>query len=175
MDQAEYFRTHPPRCIAGFTATPTELPDVQFDGHGEPHNPVFSLACSCGSRHLKVHGHRWSDPDSGRVLLVSPLSAECAACGRHTDLFDAGIHGWDGELGNSLERRAEGEPVVDDCGRCGQQVAELFTRFEYPADLFGGNSPEFAGREQDLFTWFSLVGRCCACGQMLGFANVECA
>jgi hypothetical protein len=65
--------------------------------------------------------------------------------------------------------------VTDDCGRCGKLVAELYTRFEFPTDLFGGNFPEFAGREQDLFTWFTLVGSCVACGQWLGFADVECA
>jgi hypothetical protein len=174
MDQGDYFRTHPPRCIAGFTATLVELPEVEFDGHGEPHNPVFALACRCGSRQLKVHGYRWVH-DSGRVFLLSPLAAECAACGQRTELFDAGTHGYDGELSHSGARRAEGEPVVDDCGACGEQVVEVFARFEYPTDLFGGGYPEFAGREQDLFTWFSLVGRCCACGQMLGFADAECA
>jgi hypothetical protein len=174
MDQAEYFRAHPPRCIAGFAATPTELPEVQFDGHGEPHNPVFALACGCGSRQLKVHGYRWSDPDSGRAWLLSPLSAECAACGKRTDLFDVGVHGYDGEQGRNVRPRAEGTPVLDDCGRCGKLVAELFARFEYPPDLFVGDA-QFGGREQDLFTWFTLVGRCCDCGQMLGYADVECA
>jgi hypothetical protein len=33
MDQVHYFRSHPPRCLAGFTARPTELPGVEFDGH----------------------------------------------------------------------------------------------------------------------------------------------
>jgi hypothetical protein len=32
----------------------------------------------------------------------------------------------------------------------------VFARFEYPDDLFDGDFTEFAGREEDLFTWFSL-------------------
>jgi hypothetical protein len=175
MDQASYFRSHPPRCIAGFTATATELPGVRFDGHGEPHNPVFALACGCGSKQLKVHGYRWTNPDIGRAYLLSPLFAECSQCGKKTDLFDARIHGYDGELGHNPKGQPEGDPVVDDCGRCGKLVSELFARFEYPTDLVGGNFAEFAGREQNLFTWFSLVGHCCACGQTLGFADLECA
>jgi hypothetical protein len=33
MDQASYFRRHPPRCIAGFNVRPATLPGVEFDGH----------------------------------------------------------------------------------------------------------------------------------------------
>src|SRR5689334_13325304 len=48
---------------------------------------------------------------------------------------------------------------------------EAFVRFEYPDDLFDGNFPEFVGREQELFTWFNLVGRCQQCFRMLPVAD----
>src|SRR5215468_12260547 len=56
MDQVSYFRSHPPRCIAGFTSTPVALPGVTFDGHGSLINSVFSLTCSCGSGQHLIHG-----------------------------------------------------------------------------------------------------------------------
>jgi hypothetical protein len=32
MDQASYFRSRPPQCLAGFTARPAERLGVEFDG-----------------------------------------------------------------------------------------------------------------------------------------------
>jgi hypothetical protein len=195
MDQVSYFRSHPPRCIAGFIARPTELPGVEFDGHvsmsqlnidvppgvtisaPEHINPVFALSCQCGGQRHYVHGYRWSNPDfHNAVVFLSPLTLECAACGKRTDLLDTDIHGYDAELGHgSATARAEGEPVVFECPSCGRQPLEAFVRFEYPDDLFDGNFPEFAGREQDLFTWFNLVGKCPQCSQVLPVADFECA
>jgi hypothetical protein len=104
MDQARYFRSHPPRCIAEFLAHPTELPGVEFDGHismsqlkfGVPPgvtidapehiNPVFALSCRCGGGHHYVHGYRWNNPDFRDVVVfLSPLVLECAGCGRMTE------------------------------------------------------------------------------------------
>jgi hypothetical protein len=48
-------------------------------------------------------------------------------------------------------------------------------QFEYPDDLFDGDFPEFAGREQELFTWFSLFGDCPQCAERLSIADFECA
>jgi hypothetical protein len=105
MDQASYFQTHPPRCIAGFTAQAVELPGVEFDGHaskskydvpagvtidGPEHiNPVFALSCKCGGGRHYVHGYRWTNPDfHNAVVFLSPLVLECASCGQMTDLLD---------------------------------------------------------------------------------------
>src|SRR5262245_14754004 len=81
VDQAAYFRTHLPKCIAGFAARPAELPGVEFDGHvsmsqlnfevptgvtidaPEHSNPVFALSCRCGGDRHYVHCHRWANPD----------------------------------------------------------------------------------------------------------------
>ena len=195
MDQAGYFRSHPPRCITGFNAQPTELPDVQFDGHasasqvninvpgvkieGPEHvNPVFALSCSCGADRHYVRGYQWTNPDfnNARVLL-SPLTLECVSCGKVTDLLDTEIHGYDAELGaGSATVRAEGEKVVYECDQCGRQAFEVYVRFEYPDDLFfEGEFEDFAGHEQDLFTWFSLVGKCPQCSRLLAVADYECA
>lgn len=175
MNQAEYFQTHAPRCIVKFTTTPTNLPEVAFNDNGESHNSVFALACRCGGRKFSVHGHRTSDPATGTAELLSPLFGECKDCGKKTLIFDSAKHGHDGELGQSVQPKLKGDSIIDDCGECGNFVMELFARFAYPSDLFDGNYADFQGREQDLFTWFTLVGRCCACQQSLGFADVKCA
>ena len=108
MDQAAYYRSHPPRCIAGFVARPTELPGTEFDGHvtmsqldldvpsgvrieaPEHINPVFALSCRCGGTRHYVHAYRWVNPDfNNATVYLSPLVLECAACGKLTDLRNA--------------------------------------------------------------------------------------
>jgi hypothetical protein len=195
MEQASYFRSYPPRWIAGFTAQPTELPGVEFDGHPslsqlnvdvppgvtidapEHINPVFALSCSCGGRRHYVHGYQWTNPDFNNAsVFLSPLILECAACGKRTDLLDTDIHGYDAELGHgTATARAQGDRVVYECPECGRQPLESFVRFEYPDDLFEGDFADVAGREQDLFTWFTLVARCPQCSRLLAVADFECA
>ncbi len=195
MDQASYFRCHPPRCIAGFTARPAELTGVEFDGHvsmsqlnfevppgitidaPEHINPVFALSCQCGGTRHYVHCYRWLNAEfNNAVVTLSQLSLECAACRKMTALLDTDVHGYDSELGHvSATLRAQGERVMFECPTCGRQPLEAFVRFEYPDDLFDGDFPEFAGKEQELFTWFNLVGRCPQCSQLLPVADFECA
>ena len=86
------------------------------------------------------------------------------------------IHGYDAELGHgSATIRAQGEKIVFECPTCGRQPLDIFVRFEYPDDLFDGGFPEFSGREQELFTWFSLIGKCPRCTQVLDVTDFECA
>jgi hypothetical protein len=69
----------------------------------------------------------------------------------------------------------EANPSVYECPECGRQPLDVFARFEYPYELFDQDFPEFAGRKQDLFSWFSLLGKCRRCAQLLVVANFECA
>ena len=41
MNPADYFSSHPPRCIAEFVARPTDLPGVQLDGHASMSQRTF--------------------------------------------------------------------------------------------------------------------------------------
>jgi hypothetical protein len=195
MDQASYFRSHPPRCLAGFSVRPTQLQGVEFDGHAsrsqfkitpppgvtidapEHINPIFALSCQCGGGQHYIHGYQWINPDfHNAVVFLSPLVLECAACGKTTDLMGTDVHGYDAELGHgSATVRAEGERVVFECPSCGRHPLDAFVRVEYPDDLFDGDFPDFAGREQELFTWFTLVGKCPKCCQVLAVADFECA
>lgn len=194
MDQAEYYRTHLPRCIAGFSAVPADVPGWRYDGHasagalqakfpgvqiqGPAHiNAVFQLLCSCGSSRHRVTAYAWSAPDRpGEFLFLSPMSVQCSACGKSCELIDTDVHGYDAELGNgSATRRAEGNREEVECGGCDlNKDMEVFVRFEYPDDLFD-EFEDYAGRQQDLFTWFSLLGRCSKCSALLPIAEFECA
>jgi hypothetical protein len=195
MDQVKYYRSHPARCLAGFLTRSTELPGVEFDGHlslsqldedlrlsgkisaPEHINPVFGLSCKCGGDRHYVHGYRWANPDyHNEVVFLSPLRLECAQCNELTDLLDTDIHGYDGEWGHgSATARGKGDETVFECPICGRQPMETFVRFEYPDDLFDRDYAKFAGRQQDLFTWFSLVGRCPKCSEVLPITEFECA
>ncbi len=195
MDQTRYFLSHPPRCIAGFTTRPTQLSGVEFDGHvsmsqismdvppgvtidaPEHINPIFALSCRCGGSQHYVHGYQWINPDFHNALVfLSPLVLECAVCGKRTDLLDTDVHGYDAELGGcSATVRGQGDRFVFECPSCGRLPFDTFVRFEYPDDLLGGDFPEFAGREQDLFSWFSLIGKCPKCCQVLTITDFECA
>lgn len=195
VSQADYFGTHPPRCIAAFTARPASLPGVTFDGHasvseldyelpqgviieGPEHIcPLFSLACSCGGEWFFVHGYRWVNPDyGGTTVFLSPVALECQACGKLADLLDTDEHGYDAELGHGTATvRAEGERALFSCPDCGRQPLAVFIRFEYPDDLFDGDFAEFAGREQELFTWVNLTGKCPSCSRVFAIADFECA
>lgn len=195
MNQSEYFRNNPPRCISDFISKPTALPGAEFDDHlslsqlesnipsgvkidaPEYSNPVFSLSCNCGGQRHFVHCYRWINPDfHNAVVFLSPIVLECAACKKTTELFDTDKHGYDGELGHgSASARAEGDRVVFECPKCGREPFSIFVRFELPDDLFDGDFPEFVGREQDLFTWFFVLGTCAKCSQLKDIADFESA
>jgi hypothetical protein len=193
-DQLAYYRTHPPRCIAGFRAQPVRMPGVVFDGHasvsdsnacvagvrieGSSHvNPIFWLYCTCGCDSHFVLGYYWRNPDyHNELVFVGPLALRCGTCGKVTELFDSAVHGYDAETGGmSASYRGEGERAQFVCHRCGPRQVQVFARFEYPDDLFEPSSKEFRGREQDLFSWFSLVGKCEQCGRLMEVADCECA
>jgi hypothetical protein len=189
---AAYYWSHPPRCIAGFTATPAALPGVVFDGHasvppvpvpgvvieGADHlNTVFLLTCVCGHDRHFVLGYHWRNPDfSNESVFLSPLSLRCASCGKETELIDTDRHGYDAELGGVVATAlGEGERGEYRCDWCGVLPFQVCVRFENSADVFTRDFEEFRGREQDLFSWFSAVGRCSGCSRLLAIADFECA
>jgi hypothetical protein len=189
-----YYRSHPPRCIAAFKAQPVEMPGVAFDGHASPSqlsagvpgvkiqgpehvNPVFWLRCTCGCDSHFVLGHYWRNPDYGNVLVfVSPLALRCSACGKVSELLDTAIHGYDPEVGGiSATYRGEGEQAEFACDKCGPRQFQVFARFEYPDHLAAAHFDDYRGRWQDLFSWFSLIGKCTGCDRLIAVTNFECA
>ncbi len=73
-------------------------------------------------------------------------------------MIDTNRHGYDAELGAVVAtQRGEGDRVEHECEKCGPRPLRLWARFEYSQDLFDRGIHEFHGREQELFSWFSLV------------------
>ena len=176
LNQAEYFWNHPPRCISGFAVERAYLDDVTFDGHGEEINTVFRLNCRCGCGEFYFLGYYWRNPHYNVVVFVGPLALRCKSCGKVTELIDTAIHGYDGEWGYKTSNvRREGERAEYRCDKCGSSSMEVFVRFEYPDDLFDDDFEGFRGREQDLFTWFSALGKCASCTRILAVTEFECA
>ena len=61
------------------------------------------------------------------------------------------------------------------CPSCGAKRFQVFARFEYPPDLTNDVSEDWHGKEQDLFSWFTLVVECGGCGHRGVIADEECA
>jgi hypothetical protein len=176
MNQVDFFRSNPPRCLANFIVTPCELPGVEFDGHGEPLNSIFRVTCHCGSAKHFIVGYTWQNPDYGnRSVFLSPISLRCGSCARLTELIDTDIHGHDGEQGASCTARSEGRKEDFACPNCGPQTFEVFTRFEYPSVLVDSDDELYRGRESEFFSWFSLCGICSACNKFQDITDYECA
>jgi hypothetical protein len=170
----ERIRSTPPRCLEGFALRPSRLKGVVFDGHGEPLNKVYQLACACGHDRFRVLGHHVMNQRT--PVFVSPLALECAACGKLTELIDTDVHGYDAELGHgSATIRGTGPRTPFACDTCGVRPMTAHARFEHSSETLEDSTGAFSGNEQNLFTWFSLVGQCDGCGRVLHVADFECA
>jgi len=120
--------------------------------------------------------HRRAAPPRCIEQFVGPLSLACASCAQSTIVFDPAIHGYECEIGEeSSLLRGEGDPAEFHCPHCTSAAFSVITRFEYPDDLLEEENEEFRGREQDLFTWFDLIGRCTNCRAIVEITDVECA
>lgn len=176
-ERLRFLQSNPPRCIQEYVVAQTDLPGRGFDGHGEDLNPVFGLKCKCGHSIYSVIGHDWrSEQKEGRSVFVGPIRLECQGCSSTTVVFNAEKHGYDVELGHGCYTvSGKGDVARAGCSSCGSTEFYVFARFEYPDDLFTDDFAEFAGRIQDLFTWFTLVGRCTGCNELWDIADFECA
>lgn len=193
-DQADYYWNRPPRCIAGFVAKPAELSGHPFDGHASPQmikakvpgvvidgsellNTVFLLACTCGHEQHHVTGYHWRNPDyHNKLVFLSPLVLRCASCSKETEVIDTDRHGYDAELGGIVATaRWKGDRGEYQCEQCSLQAFCVCVRFEYGDYLFDSDFECYRGRQQDLFSWFSLVGKCIGCCRLLSITDFECA
>jgi hypothetical protein len=147
MDQAEYFRRHPPRCIAGFTTRPTELPGTESDGHvsmsqlafdvppgvtidgPELINPSFALSCPCGGSRHYVHGYRWVNPDLQCECVPQPARPGMCSVRKNDRLIPTctdTMRSW-----GTATVRGERERVVFECPSCGRQPVGCSLRTGY--------------------------------------------
>jgi len=84
-------------------------------------------------------------------------------------------HGYDGEMGNGCNEDHKGRRSKLACPSCGVKQFQVFARFEYSPHLRNEESEEWRGKEQDLFSWFTLVVECEGCSRRGVVADEECA
>ena len=195
-NQTTYYQGHPPKCIGAFTVEATQLGNIEFDGHGfsgmypdglvENPNTVFAIRCQCGNGVHKIVGESeyqeiWRHEN---LVVAERYFLECGSCHSRHLLFDRYLHGYDAET-SQLEGLSLSEIIGSDqpfpnkdkvtclCSDCSNTMFEVFTRFEYPSDLF--DESLFQGREQEFFSWFTGVGKCHTCSTINMFMDFECA
>lgn len=151
-EQLAFYRSHPPRALGRLRATAVEHIDWQFDGHGEPVNSIFELACPCGAKLFTATCGVDASDDGNEVC--PPIGLECGACEAAFEIFDPSKHGWDGVMcGDTFDEPGGYDDLEGDI----QAPHEIVVRFEHGSDTLG--RPELVGREQDVFTWFTLLAR----------------
>jgi hypothetical protein len=195
-NQTAYYQEHSPKCITAFRAKSAQLENLEFDGHGfsgtypdglvaNP-NIVFTITCQCESdTHRIVAKSEYQEIWQHENLVVAErYFLECCSCHSRHLLFDRFLHGYDAET-SQLEGMSLSEIIGSDqplpvketvtcrCSNCDNTAFEVFTRFEYPPDLF--DEPLFQGREQEFFSWFTGVGKCHTCSTINVFIDYECA
>lgn len=175
-DQLKYFENNPPACLDNYLIKATDNENLVFDGHGEETNPIFNIACKCGSEEYIVHGYNWINPDTKKTYFIGPLELECTKCNSIKEFFDIEKHGYDSQFGHGCySASGEGKESSYQCNNCNGTIFKLIARFEYTSDLFDDDFPEARGREKELFTWFSLHGRCSACSSLIEICDYECS
>lgn len=168
-EQLAFYRSHVPRALGQLRATPIEQIDWQFDGHGEPVSSIFELACSCGGARFHVTCGVHTSDDA--AVAAPPISIECDACKATFEIFDASEHGWDAVMCGARHDEPE---AYDDLVCDGIDAPhELIVRFEHASDTLG--DPALAGREPDVFTWFTLLARDPGTRRLAQLFEWECA
>ena len=88
----------------------------------------------------------------GYILLEDPISLQCVSCNKVSEVFDSTVHGYDPFIFNTPEspdydpeffseilaerKEQNADQVSFECGTCGSRKMSVYTRFEYPDDLF---------------------------------------
>ncbi len=171
-DQPAYYNSHPPRALAGLICTPIDPPkppSFHFDGHGEPVNVVFAIACRCGCKLFTVLAYI-DDED-----IQSPISVECSMCDWSQEIFSSGEHGYDAEVREEpLEQDEKDDDLIDELEAPEiPNPHEVIVRFEYPSDHLG--DPQWKDREQELFSWITIIARDPESGELAFLFDEECA
>ena len=172
--------THAPRCIEPFSPAAARRPAIQFDGHGEPLNSFFHLCCAkCGGDSLIVKGFQcFYEQDGERHdYFADPISLVCASCGWSNLAFDRKTDGYDAEACDWFGEAREGTLRSFSCS-CGSDggSSQVVARFEYPGDLFETDIViDKSHGAENLFSWFTLVGTCNKCRNLVQIFEYECA
>jgi hypothetical protein len=195
-EQILYFRQHPPTNLKELTLQPAIVPDIAFGGHGfsgkfpdgliKNMDIVFKAQCPCGGSIFTIQAKSEHDEINyyQSLVIAEQYFFSCSSCGKQSLLFDPMQHGYnpevsrleewsDDELELPVSKLEVPEKVCCACATCQENEMELIIRLEYHNDLIGYEA--FAGREENFFSWFSVVGKCSNCSELNLFIDCECA
>ena len=195
-NQTAYYQERPPKCVADYLVQPTWLDNIEFDGHGSSGvypdglvknpNTIFAIKCQCGSgvHSIVAESEQQEIWHYKNLVIAEKYFLECGSCRLRHLLFDRFLHGYDAETSqmeglslndfvNTNPSLRKNEKVRCECSNCKRILFEVFTRFEYPSDLF--DEPLFEGREQEFFSWLTGIGKCVTCSTTNVFIDYECA
>ena len=166
MDLKHYYKTTPPRCLAGFR--PVAVRPRKADA-------AWRLRCTCGSEEGAILGHPLGALKPGfeeSELMVSPFFFRCAGCERVTSVIDTAEHGEGSEFARLEGRgdgcaayRGEGEPEPAVCPNCGAARAAAVVRLTYHDDRIADFEADPSFPLADYFDWFRLSCECSVCGR----------
>lgn len=158
---------HPPRCLELVVASPAPEPDILLDTLSDWPNRFFGIRCPCVGDQFSVSGEILRHMLIEQDVVVGPVGARCSSCGQAALVFDPRLHGYDVELDHfPPEFESTATPRNFQCPAC------TASRFTLVARWYEGR---FRGKEQDLFTFFTLIGRCTGCNTLATIATCECA
>jgi hypothetical protein len=172
-----------PTCLKAFRTSPAESPGLLLDTLTDWPNRFHAVTCRCGGTIFHALGEIVENELIHQKVVKWAVTVECAQCRQRRSLFDPSRHGYDIELDHfPVRRKAAGEQKPFPCPHCRGQVFSLIARFEYPPALLDAVArridpgyPEHKGREQDLFTFFTLIGNCRDCQTSVTISSVSCA
>jgi hypothetical protein len=126
---------------------------------------------------MRIVGQLQEYPNVFGQNVSAPIAVVCASCGRAAEVFDDTRHGYNQQVVPDPLLPSDEPRDSLRCGGCGSVGFEAYSRFEYSnaGDFFMPDMAEFRGREQDLFTWFSMAAVCLSCGRQAVLAEHECA
>lgn len=158
----------PPRCLAGFTASPTGEPAAEI-GSLDGQNYFWSLGCRCAGRSFVVRSLFGPHFYLKHSVSSGPITLRCVACDREDSCFVPSKHGLDAELDFFPPPKEDDDAELQDfaCPQCAASSFEVIARFEYPPTARAG--------EEDLFTYFMLIVTCDSCRLISPIADVQCA
>jgi hypothetical protein len=165
-----------PRCVADFVISPADVPQTElgsFDGE----NHFFALGCPCSGRNFVVRSIFARHFYLEHAVAYGPIALRCVACARERICFAPSEHGFDAELDFSRPPDKYREELESfGCPRCHAEAFEVIARFEYPVSERPRQSTESLGpADEDLFTYFMLIGTCHSCKSPTVIADVQCA
>lgn len=176
--------SRPPSCLQAWTAQPTDDPGVELEAVVEEWpNTFFEVACTCGGTSFAVRSHFNWTKYFGEYRAYGPITFRCATCQREAGAFDPALHGHDAELDHFPPRGPYSGTLRDfACLKCSAESFEpaeafrLIARFQFDHVIEPHQGAEAkVPASEDLFTYFTLIGTCDRCRELLTIASIECS